>query len=242
MATNSSGSTTIKVDPSLQQKALKISRILCAEYGAPFLFFSDKDPVSQLVSALLSHRTKNRVSGAAYRALKAAYPQWEAVIAAPVEAIEQTIHMVTFPEVKAPRIQNALAFLAEKTNLSLDFLADLSVVEAQAWLEQIPGVGVKTSAAVLNFSRLRQPALVVDSHHFRVAQRIGLIPPKCSLDKGARLLAAYLPADWNGQQVYDDHQGYMRHGQRVCHWSAPACSQCVVKSACNYFKNKTQKT
>ena len=62
--------------------------------------------------------------------------------------------------------------------LSLDFLADLPVEEARAWLERLPGVGPKTSAAVLSFSTLRRPALPVDSHHHRVAARTGLIPSR----------------------------------------------------------------
>ncbi|PHN06541.1 endonuclease III domain-containing protein [Flavilitoribacter nigricans] len=221
-----------------RKRALAVSYILQEAYGAPFRFFSDKDPVSQMVSALLSHRTKNAVSRDAYHALVGRYPEWENVITAPTEEVQATIQMVTFPEVKAPRIQQALLYLQENCELSLDFLADMSVPEARAWLEKIPGIGAKTSAAILNFSRLHMPALVVDTHHLRVAQRIGIIPPKCSLDKGARLLASYLPDDWTGQQVYDDHQGFMRHGQRVCHWQQPNCSVCIVRDQCDYFQNK----
>jgi endonuclease-3 len=230
-------------DPSsatgLKNKALTISLKLQQTYGGPFRFFSNTDPVSQMVSALLSHRTKNAVSRDAYHALRERYPEWSALMTAPTEDVERTIEQVTFPEVKAPRIQKALQYLDEQAGLSLDFLAEMSVPEARAWLEQIPGIGAKTSAAILNFSRLRMPALVVDTHHLRVAQRIGLIPPKCSLDKGARLLASYLPEDWTGQQVYDDHQAFMRHGQRVCHCKTPNCKVCIVRYQCDYYAGKT---
>ena len=70
-------------------------------------------------------------------------------------------------------------------NLSLDFIKNWSVEKVRKWLEEIPGIGVKTSAAILNFSKVRMRALVVDPHHLRVAQRLGIIPAKCSLDKGA---------------------------------------------------------
>lgn len=220
---------------SLQEKALAVSEILQKHYGAPFRFFSDKDPVSQMVSALLSHRTKNPVSRDAYHELQRRLPTWEAVMNAPVAEVEAAIQQVTFPEVKAPRIQQALRYLAEECDLSLDFLGEMPVPEARAWLEEIPGIGAKTSAAILNFSRLRMPALVVDTHHLRVTQRIGLIPRKASLEKGARILASYLPADWDGQQVYDDHQGFMRHGQRVCHWKFPRCQECIVRQYCDAF-------
>lgn len=220
----------------IREKALTVSKILQDTYGAPFHFFSERDPVSQMVSALLSHRTKNAVSRNAYHALKDQYTNWEAVIAAPTAEVEEVIKMVTFPEVKAPRIQQALQYVQDHAALSLDFLAEMTVAEARAWLERIPGIGAKTSAAILNFSRLRMPALVVDTHHLRVAQRLGIIPPKSTLDKGARLLAAYLPKDWTGQQVYDDHQGFMRHGQKVCHWQHPQCKNCVVRAYCDYIK------
>ena len=62
--------------------------------------------------------------------------------------------------------------------LSLDSLSAMSVPEARAWLESVPGVGPKTSAQVLLVSSLRRKALPVDSHHYRVASRLSLIPPE----------------------------------------------------------------
>lgn len=227
-------------EEDLRTKALRIDEELNAHYGGPFTFFSTKDALSEMVSAMLSHRTKNAISGAAYRSLREAFPTWEEVINAPVEAVESAIKSVTYPEVKAPRIQNALQYVKKNNdgNLSLDFVKDMPVKAARAWVEKMPGVGIKTSAAILNFSHLRLPALVVDMHHLRVGQRLGLIPAKCTLDKGARLLESYLPIDWDGQRVYDSHQGYMRHGQKVCHWRKPECTDCVIKESCNFY-NKT---
>ena len=224
---------------ALRVRALEIERILNEEYGAPFLFFSRKDPLSQLVSALLSHRTKNKISSQAYHALWDKYGSWQAVIDAPTGEVERTIHMCTFPEVKAPRIQEALQKVQEVTGeLSLDFLAEMSVPEARAWLEEIRGIGAKTSAAVLNFSRLRMPALVVDTHHQRVAQRTGVVPKKASIERASKILQNYLPEGYTGQQVYDAHQGYMRHGQRVCFWREPACARCAVRHLCDYWKEQ----
>ncbi|PPK86134.1 endonuclease-3 [Neolewinella xylanilytica] len=221
-------------------RALEIDDILCTTYGAPFVPFSTRDPLSELVNALLSHRTKNAVTRMAYGRLLEVFPDWEQVIDAPTDRLQEAIAAVTYPEVKAPRIQEALRQVKARSGrgLSLDFLADLSVQEARDWLEAIPGVGAKTSAAVLSFSRLRMPALVVDTHHLRVAQRIGLVPPKATLDKAAGMLQAYLPADWDGQRVYDSHQGFMRHGQRVCHWKGPDCAHCVVNRLCDFARKE----
>lgn len=104
--------------------------------------------------------------------------------------------------------------------------------EARAWLESITGVGPKTSAAVLLFSRLRRPALPVDSHHHRVAERLALLPKGTAVGPAHAVLAAQLPADWDAQQVYDNHEALMLHGQRVCFYQDPACHRCVVLDLC----------
>jgi endonuclease-3 len=85
---------------------------------------------------------------------------------APTAEVEEVIAGVTWPELKAPRIQAVLRAITERHGgLSLDFLEAMPVPEARAWLEAIPGIGPKTSAAVLSFSLLRKAALPVDSHH-----------------------------------------------------------------------------
>ena len=217
----------------LKEKALEIHRRLCAVYGCPIPYFHAYDPLSELVSSLLSHRTRNADSGRAYKALKARYPDWASVRDAPTEDIEATISGVTWPEQKAPRIQAVLRAIAERHGvLSLDFLADMPVKEARAWLQGIPGVGPKTSAAVLSFSTLRKAALPVDSHHHRVAQRTGLIPPNLDVGPAHAVLEAQLPPDWNAQQVYDNHEVLMLHGQRVCFFKNPACDRCVLLEVC----------
>lgn len=228
------------VAADLRAKAMLIERILNETYGAPFMYWSRKDPLSEPVGTLLSHRTKNAVTRSAYQNLRARFPTWEEVRTAPTEEVEKTVAAVTYPEVKAPRIQNALTLIKERRNgdLSLDFLAEMTVSEARAWPAKIPGVGAKSTAAVLNFSILHMPALVVDMHHLRVAQRTGVVPVKATLDKSAKILQEYLPADYTGQQVFDTHQGYIRHGQKVCTWSRPACNNCVIKEHCDYYAEK----
>ena len=219
--------------PDLVAKALAVHRRLCPVYGCPIPYFHDLDPVSELVSSLLSHRTRNADSGRAFKRLRALYPDWAALIAAPVPEIEAAIAGVTWPELKAPRIRDVLmAVEARAGSLDLDFLAGLDVAEARAWLEAIPGIGPKTSAAVLSFSRLRMPALPVDSHHHRVAQRLGLIGPRVDVGPAHVLLRAQLPADWSAQDLYDNHEVLMLHGQRVCHHRNPACGACVLADIC----------
>jgi len=222
----------------LPAKAQEIHHRLCQLYGCPIAYFHALDPLSELVSSLLSHRTRNADSGAAFKALRARYPDWAAVAEAPAADVQDAIARATWPEQKAPRIQSILrAIQAERGAGSLqggalDFLADLPVDDARAWLQRLPGVGPKTSAAVLSFSVLRRAALPVDSHHHRVAARTGLIPAGMAVGPSHAVLAAQLPADWDAQQVYDNHEVLMLHGQRCCYWRDPACGRCPVLDLC----------
>ncbi|MDB9525327.1 hypothetical protein PN498_04960 [Oscillatoria sp. CS-180] len=225
-------------DPQLQQKAIALHNLLCVEYGCPIDYFHSLDPLSELVSSLLSHRTRNHDSGKAFKQLVARFPTWEMVCDAPTAEIEQAIAPCTWPEQKAPRIQQVLRLIGEKTGgeWSLEFLQAMSVTDARAWLEALPGVGPKTSAAVLCFSRLRLKALPVDSHHHRVAQRVGLISTKVAVGPSHQALESLLPENWNAQQVYDHHEVMMLHGQKCCYYRNPACDRCVIAQLCNYRK------
>ncbi|HYW31418.1 MAG TPA: hypothetical protein VE869_07935 [Gemmatimonas sp.] len=218
---------------ALKEKAWRVHTLLCQQYECPIRYFHDMDPLSELVSSLLSHRTRNVDSGRAFKSLRASYPTWEAVRDAAVSEVEQAISAVTWPEQKAPRIQAVLGGISERSGaLSLDFLADMSVPAARAWLEALPGVGPKTSAATLLFSRLRMPALPVDSHHHRVAIRLELIPAKLDVGRAHAVLEAQLPEGLTAQQVYDNHEVLMLHGQRCCFHRAPACKRCIVYDLC----------
>ncbi|MGF1525185.1 MAG: endonuclease III domain-containing protein [Candidatus Competibacterales bacterium] len=219
---------------ALEAKALEVHRRLCASYGAPFAFFHHHDPLSELVAALLSHRTRNADSKRAFEQLTARFANFEAVRDADPTAVVAAISPCTWPEQKAPRLQNALVAITERRGgLSLDFLADMAPAAAEAWLQGLPGIGPKTSAAVLLFSRLRMPALPVDSHHHRVAQRVGLIPAKLAVGPAHPVLKALLPHHWDAQALYDHHEALMYHGQRCCHYRKPACERCPVGDLCD---------
>jgi endonuclease-3 len=224
------------MNPELQElkaKALAIHRRLCAAYDCPVPYFHSFDPLSELISSLLSHRTRNADSGRAFKALRARYGDWRMLMDAPVQEVEETIRGVTWPEQKAPRLQAVLRAIEERHGaLSLDFMKDMPVEEARSWLESIPGIGPKTSAAVLSFSTLRKAALPVDSHHHRVAMRTGLIARNIAVGPSHALLSALLPPDWDAQAVYDHHEVMMLHGQRCCFFNRPACHRCAILDLC----------
>ena len=212
---------------------VEIHRRLCATYGCPVPYFHRLDPLSELVSSFLSHRTRNADSGRAFKSLRAAFPTWEQVRDADAASVEEAIKACTWPEQKAPRLIKLLQEItAQKGALDFSFIETMTVAEARAWLLGLPGVGPKTAAATLSFSTLRWRALPVDSHHYRVAQRLKLIGPKVSEAKSHSVLEAMLPAEWDAQAVFDDHEMLMFHGQRCCFFKKPACQRCVLLDVC----------
>ncbi len=218
---------------------LHIHQLLTKVYGSNISYFHDLDPLSELVSALLSHRTRNSQSGQAFRNLRQRFGTWEAVRDAPVQEVEEAVSPCTWPEQKAPRIQQVLRLLTERCGeLSLDFLAEMDVTEARRWLEELPGVGPKTSAAVISFSSLRGKALPVDSHHFRVAVRLGIIDERIGEARSHKVLEDLLPQSFTAQEVYDHHQLMMKHGQKVCFYKNPACASCVLLADCPTGKKR----
>lgn len=224
---------------AIRRKALLVHERLCQTYHCPIPYFHSLDPLSELIASSLSHRTRNADSGRAFKELRRRFPEWSAVRDAPTREVEAAIVACTWPELKAPRIQQILGLITERRGaLSLDFLGEMSIVDARAWLEALPGVGPKTSAAVLAFSTLRRAALPVDSHHHRVAQRLGLIGPKVDVGPSHAILAAQLPPDWDAQQVCDNHEALMLHGQRCCYHAGPACDRCPVLDQCPFGQRR----
>ena len=187
------------------------------------------DPVTELVLTLLSQNTSDTNSGRAFQALLKRYPDWDAVLEAPVDELEETVRPGGLAKTKAPRMQALLAEVRDRLGPDWDAsrLRDMPIAEAKQWLTELPGVGPKTAACVLLFS-LGRPALPVDTHVHRVAIRLGLIGPKVAALPAHDMLEAQLPPD----KYYDFHVTLIRHGRRVCHKQRPKCNECVLYDRC----------
>src|SRR5438874_10739602 len=213
-------------------KALEVNQRLTDLNGE--LPFSEKDPMSQLVDIILSHRTRDEQTAAAWENLVKRFGSWEAVRDAPTEQVQDAIANVNWPEVKAPRLQAIMRQITEERgNLDLNFLCELPVEEAAAWLNRFDGVGPKTTACVLLFS-CQKPLLPVDVHVHRVSGRLGLIGKKVTADAAHNLLQALLPN--NARTIYDFHKALLRHGQRICVYERPRCEKCPITDLCDYYK------
>jgi endonuclease III len=229
-----------KVDDQLRARALAVYERLLTAYGEHPLV-PRRDPMHELISTILSHRTTQSNEDKAYKNMWARFDSWEAIRDAPLDELIEAIEPANFPEVKAPYIKEALTRIyAARGEPSLDFLRDMSTQEALDWLMDLPGVGIKTASLVLLFCFAR-PVMPVDSHVHRVTQRIGLIGPKVTPNAAHALLLALLPPD--PHVLFNFHIDCLRHGQKVCIWGQnPHCEKCPLTDLCNWYqKNRRAK-
>lgn len=105
---------------------------------------------------------------------------------------------------------------------------DSRVPKDRAALESLPGVGRKTANVILN-TYFGVPTIAVDTHIFRVAQRIGLAKGKTPLEIENQLMRV-IPKDY----LHDAHHWLILHGRYVCTARKPHCPQCIIKDLCQY--------
>jgi endonuclease III len=221
-------------DPSRRVAARRAKRVyeaLLKLYGQP-VWHNPLPAIDELVSTILSQNTNDVNRDRAFKGLRAHFPTWEAVRDAPEVELIDAIRPAGLANQKGPRIQAVLrAITAERGVLDLEFLRELPVDEARAWLTKFKGVGPKTAAIVLLFS-LGRPAFPVDTHVHRVTGRLGLRPEKLSADDSHAYFEGLLPPE----SYYAAHLNLIRHGREVCHALRPECGRCVLRTMCGFYK------
>lgn len=193
-------------------------------------------PIAELVLTVLSQSTNDRNRDVAFLALRERFPTWQAVRDAPVDELEEAIRPGGISRIKSARIKAILAAITDTAPqhgapaadpLSLDWLAKLTVAEAQRYLTSLPGVGRKTAACVLLFA-LGMRDVPVDTHVARVGTRLGLFRPRAPFEELHDTLLAVTPP---GQEL-EFHLNLLRHGRRTCHARRPACGDCALSRLC----------
>ncbi|HJQ24226.1 MAG TPA: endonuclease III [Blastocatellia bacterium] len=204
---------------------------LKAVYGVPELE-RGLDPLDVLVETILSQSTTNVNSQRAFASLKQKFPSWDEARRARVTSIEAAIRSGGLAKQKSVRIKRLLNEIYERRGaLDLGFLRAAPLDEAVAFLASFKGVGPKTVACTLLFACDR-PIFPIDTHIFRIARRLALIPERCSDTEAHRLMTAMIPVD----RYYEVHVNLIRHGRRVCRPQQPACEQCCLVEYCRYYE------
>jgi endonuclease-3 len=219
---------------NLKSRAIAVHEKLIEVFGEP-VWRTPLPAIDELVSTILSQNTNDVNRDRGFNALRAKLPTWEAVRDATPEEVIEAIRPAGLANQKGPRIQQVLRSITEERgSLNLDFLADMPIEEARAWLTKFNGVGPKTAAIVLCFS-LNMPAFPVDTHIYRVSGRIGLRPEKMTVEQAHPHLESLFPPE----TYYAVHLNLIRLGREVCGARKPNCPQCPIRELCNY-KEKTK--
>jgi len=183
-----------------------------------------KTPFELLVAVVLSAQSTDKGVNLATRRLFPVANTPEAIYALGEEGLANFIKTIGLYKSKAKHLIAACKMLVD--------LHGSQVPAERAALEALPGVGRKTANVILN-TAFGQPTMAVDTHIFRVANRIGLAPGKTVLEVEKKLLKT-IPQEFR----VDAHHWLILHGRYICQARKPKCGECIIADLCEY-KDKT---
>ncbi len=175
-----------------------------------------------LVAVILSAQCTDKRVNMVTPALFAAYPTPQLMAQASVDDILHYVKSVSYPNSKALHLQQMSQMLVEKFGGE--------VPGTMAELTQLPGVGRKTANVMLGLV-FGQAAIAVDTHVFRVANRLGLANGKTPLEV-ENALTRHIPAELR----FKAHHWILLHGRYVCKSARPDCLNCELKQWCKSYK------
>lgn len=186
-----------------------------------------ENPYQLLVAVILSAQCTDKRINQITPALFEAYPTPESMAKATVDDIYTYIKSVSYPNNKARNLHGMSRTLVEEFNSQVP--SDLSD------LLKIPGVGRKT-ANVIRSVIFGQSAMAVDTHVFRVSERIGLTTKSKNPRQTEETLVRYIP----NELICKAHHWLILHGRYVCKARRPDCLNCGLTSVCKYYQKNSK--
>lgn len=203
----------------------EILRLLKETYpdAGPELNFTNpyETLVATMLSAQCTDKQVNKVTPAVFRD----FPDARAMAAIDADTLHPYVKSCGF-KTKAQNIVAACRILVEKYNGEVP--GDMDA------LTSLPGVGRKTANVVLA-NAFHVPAIAVDTHVFRVSNRLGLAQADNVLETERQLQRAIPKADWS-----DAHHWLIWHGRRVCSARAPKCESCPLSAVCKEYQTRSK--
>jgi endonuclease-3 len=196
-------------------KALNPKPVTELEHSTPF---------ELLVAVILSAQATDKGVNIATRKLFPVANTPQAILALGAEGLTEYVRTIGLYPTKVKNILATCRILVEQYRGE--------VPRDREALEQLPGVGRKTANVVLN-SAFGEPTMPVDTHIFRVANRLGLAHADTPRAVEEQLLAC-IPAEY----LYDAHHWLLLHGRYICKARSPDCPRCPVVDLCPY-RDKT---
>ena len=187
-----------------------------------------KDPYQLLVAVILSAQCTDKRVNMTTPALFQRYPTAKDMAESTVEEIYTYIKSISYPNNKAKNLLGMAQTLVRDFNgVVPNNLEDL---------QKLPGVGRKT-ANVMMAVAFDQPAMPVDTHVFRVSNRIGLTKNSKTVLETEKTLVAHLPE----QVIAKAHHWLILHGRYVCMARKPKCEECGITGICDFYHKKQKK-
>lgn len=177
-----------------------------------------EDRFQLLIAVVLSAQTTDKSVNQVTPALFGRYPDAAALASAQAEDLEEILKRIGMYRTKAKNIIALSKMLMEKHGGQVPGDYDL--------LTELPGVGRKTANVVLSVG-FGEPRIAVDTHVFRLANRIGITAEKNVLDTEISLMKAIPREHWIMM-----HHALIWHGRQVCSAKNPKCSECAIESLC----------
>jgi len=203
---------------------IELINAIKSEYQNPTCELKFGSPFQLLVAVILSAQcTDKRVNEVTKELFKIA-PIPIDYVKMPIQELEKRIFSCGFYHNKAKAIKEAAADIVER------FGGNVPCTMEE--LKSLKGVGTKTASVVLAVA-FHQPALAVDTHVFRVSNRLGVASAKTADEMHKKLLATVPKNFW-----IDYHFSIVLHGRYVCKSQKPACDKCAFTSYCQYYKKE----
>jgi endonuclease-3 len=203
-----------------RQRAEQVFAALRRVIPEPETELEYQDPWQLLVAVVLSAQcTDERVNQVTPRLFER-FPDAASMAAATQEEIFPLIRSISYPNNKASHLAKAARILMEEFGGEVPRTVDELV--------RLPGVGRKTAQVVVSVA-FQVPALAVDTHIFRVANRLGLVGEDATTpDKVERQLKRLLPVEEWGEA----HHLLILHGRYTCTARSPQCEACAASACC----------
>lgn len=182
------------------------------------------DPFAILIGTILSARTKDENTTKVIKELFARFKTPKDLASAKTKDIERIIKSIGFYHVKAKRIIEVAKIIESQYNGI--------VPDSLEQLVQLPGVGRKTANCVLVYA-YEKPAIPVDVHVHRIANRLGLVETKKPEETEIVLVEKIPKKYW--LKINDT---FVMYGQNICKPISPMCHVCKIKRYCKYYKTR----
>ena len=207
----------LQVNP---RKRKAIYERLAADNPYPTTELNFSSSFQLLIAVVLSAQSTDVSVNKATRKLFRVAATPKDILALGEDGLKHYIRTIGLFNSKAKNIHRACAILMEQHGGE--------VPQDRKALEALPGVGRKTANVILN-TAFGQPTIAVDTHIFRISNRIGLAPGK-NVDEVEQKLLGVTPKEFK----LNAHHWLILHGRYVCKARRPNCSECIILDLCEY--------